>query len=163
MILFRLSFSGELGGPLGVALGCLSRASGPWNLESFWRPTSSCYRRQRSIPDQSLFSYRIDGDGGALTGMSIYRSADAIFDPSDLRLVTETITDPTSISVGSHTRTLAVSGGLTIDPSRPFVLAVADPATWSPRPTRGMTSRRSASTSSVACRMAPTLRLRGSR
>ena|GEM_PF-5221994 len=73
-------------------------------------------------------SYRIDGDGGLPMNVAIYRSADASFDPTDVQVATTTVVDPTGISTGTHSLTVAVSGGLTIDPTHPFVLAVADPS-----------------------------------
>src|SRR4051812_3059581 len=45
-------------------------------------------------------SYRIDGDGGTPLEVAIYRSADARFDPSDVRLVTQMIVDPGATAAG---------------------------------------------------------------
>jgi hypothetical protein len=83
---------------------------------------SATTRDSRSVD----VSYRVDGDGGAPVDVAIYRSADANFDASDIRLAAQTITDPTGTATGARTMTVAVSAGLTIDPSHPYVLAVAD-------------------------------------
>src|SRR4051794_19913448 len=65
---------------------------------------SATTRDSRSVD----VSYRVDGDGGTPVDMAIYRSADANFDASDVRLATQTITDPTGIANGAHTLTVAV-------------------------------------------------------
>src|SRR3954467_7889804 len=54
---------------------------------------SATTRDSRSVD----VSYRIDGDGGAPLEVAIYRSADANFDASDVRLVGQTTNDPAAI------------------------------------------------------------------
>ncbi|MEO6811639.1 MAG: hypothetical protein ABI353_21205 [Isosphaeraceae bacterium] len=72
--------------------------------------------------------------------VGLYRSADDRFDPSDRLIAAETVAAPAPTGIptdldgapagalGTHRLTIEVPGGLTPDPSRPFVLAVADPA-----------------------------------
>lgn len=72
-------------------------------------------------------SYRVDGDGGSPFAVGIYRSADANFDASDVPLATQTISTASGTAAGTHDLTVAIPGGLGIDPSHPYVLAVANP------------------------------------
>ena len=78
---------------------------------------------------------------GPTLNFGIYRSADATFDAGDEPVTSlaipasalgqSTLDDggaPAS-AVGHHTLTIVVPGGLTIEPDRPYVLAVANPAT----------------------------------
>jgi hypothetical protein len=63
---------------------------------------------------------------GAPLRFGVYRSADASFDPSDVRLALYEA--PASARTpGSHELTIPVEGGLPIDVARPYVLVVADP------------------------------------
>lgn len=72
-------------------------------------------------------SYRVDGDGGLPFDLAIYRSADANFDPSDVKLASQTITDAGGTPPVTQTVNVVVPGGLGIDPAHPFIMAVADP------------------------------------
>jgi hypothetical protein len=61
--------------------------------------------------------------------LGLYRSADAAFDASDVRVGGMAITlESGGAARGLHTVTIAAPEALDFDPARPFVLAVADPA-----------------------------------
>src|SRR5207249_639640 len=71
----------------------------------------------------------------------IYRSADPVYDAGDeaigsMSLVTTTVGRSTldangqpAVAPGHHTVALPISGGLSIEPERPYVLVVANPST----------------------------------
>lgn len=59
--------------------------------------------------------------------LEIFRSADNAFSPaSDVKVADQTLSG-TDLDSGTHVLTVAVPGGLPIDPAHKFVLAVADP------------------------------------
>ena len=79
--------------------------------------------------------YRIDGGSlDAPLTLGVYRSTDATFDASDKPVGTAVI-DSAALDVagasalgeGTHAVTEAIPGGLPPDPTRPYVLVVADP------------------------------------
>jgi hypothetical protein len=74
-----------------------------------------------------LVSYEVRGDAALAQPLpiSVVRSADAVFDAGDAVLTVQSVSGADT-AVGTHTVTIGVSGGLPIDPARPFVLAVAD-------------------------------------
>jgi hypothetical protein len=68
------------------------------------------------------FTYSVSDASVGPVNVGVYRSADETFDAAtDLLIASTTITDPTAGS-GS------VAANLALDPARPFVLVVADPA-----------------------------------
>lgn len=97
----------------------------------------------RTADSQSVtFDYDVNSPNlGPSLNFGVYRSADATFDAGDVSVATQQIaatavgqstTDDANApaaGVGHHTMTLAVEGGLTIEPDRPYVLVVANPST----------------------------------
>lgn len=76
-----------------------------------------------------VVNYKITGDTvPASVPLGIYRSLDSSFSSTSDQLLAGVQITGSDLSVGDHQITIPVSGGLTIDPSRKFVLAVADPA-----------------------------------
>lgn len=57
--------------------------------------------------------------------VTVYRSNNAILDDSDT-IIGQTSINETGLTVGSHTATVSISGGLTIDPSRPWIFTKLD-------------------------------------
>jgi hypothetical protein len=62
-------------------------------------------------------------DPAATFSVGIYRSADATFDSSDVFVGAGEV----SAAAGAHAETIALAGGLPLNPERPYVLAVAEP------------------------------------
>lgn len=56
--------------------------------------------------------------------VAVYRSSDARFAPSDIKVASAHLT---ATSVGQHGLTIPIPGGLGINPQHPYVLVVADP------------------------------------
>lgn len=76
-----------------------------------------------------LVDYTISGDTTpASVPLGIYRSADASFSASSDQLVGGLLLSGSQLTVGDHEISIPIPDGLVIDPSRKFVLAVADPA-----------------------------------
>lgn len=70
------------------------------------------------------FAYTATSPGASID-FGVYRSADAVFDASDHEIAGVAVTPA---AVGPHSQTVAIPGGITIEPDRPFVLVVANPS-----------------------------------
>ena len=76
---------------------------------------------QLLTPTAVQFAYQTADDPGPFA-VGVYRSADPAFDPSDLPVADTVVAAP------GGTATVALAGEMPIDPGRPHVLVVADPA-----------------------------------
>lgn len=80
-------------------------------------------------PTQTQFSYQTTGNPGPFA-VGLYRSADPVFDAGDLAIGGPMVVTPSAPNQGG-TETLTVSDPndpMWLDPARPYVLVVADPA-----------------------------------
>src|SRR5215204_1661535 len=80
---------------------------------------------QLVTPTTVQFIYQTTDDPGPFT-VGVYRSADAAFDPSDLPVASALVAAPSA--PGGSPSTVHLAGEMPIDPGRPHVLVVADPA-----------------------------------
>jgi pimeloyl-ACP methyl ester carboxylesterase len=80
------------------------------------------------------FTYQTTDDPGPFT-VRVHRSADPNFDASDPLWGTTVITAPSA--PGGSTATITLSGQLPLNPARPYVLVVADPANAIPETNEG--------------------------
>ena len=74
------------------------------------------------------YELNVARDAADPLAFGIYRSSDARFDASDVELGAASVA---AAGVGHHQLTIALPNGLPPDPERPYVLAVADPASAS--------------------------------
>jgi hypothetical protein len=82
------------------------------------------------------YTYQVrNADVGQSFHVGVYRSADAKFDSGSIGLGTDPIPAAGGVQ-GIYQRTFAVTGGLPIDPSHPYVLVVGDPEDAIPDPDR---------------------------
>jgi pimeloyl-ACP methyl ester carboxylesterase len=80
---------------------------------------------QLVTPTTVQFTYQTTDDPGPFT-VGVYWSADAVFDATDRLLTTATVNAPSAPEGSSWNINLA--GEIPINPARPYVLVVADPA-----------------------------------
>jgi hypothetical protein len=77
-------------------------------------------------------TYRVDSPSGSSQPLQfgVYRSSDSQFSSGDSLVAAWTagIGDPGSTTPGTHQLTIPLSGGLPLDPGKPYVLVVADPS-----------------------------------
>jgi pimeloyl-ACP methyl ester carboxylesterase len=78
---------------------------------------------QLVTPTTVQFTYQTTVDPGPFSA-GVYRSADPVFDPSDVKVTSAMITGPSA--PGGSTATIHLAGEMPLNPVRPYVLVVAD-------------------------------------